>query len=208
MLLINILTRVRSQIYNTCISIWIFPYLYQGSAGICQWIRVSGVRQPVREDGWEQHDVPWPGKTRTSSTSDSNPTFSSRRLFAFRLKAPRSFFPREIASYLLRAQARFQLILWESVLFCRISEYINAVFAEVNGRLMGGMINCCGCFRRHAFGKYTYTLSKQQNEISFWPSQKVTVKVSGLITPQLSKMVEFQKKKKKRKKPKTHEQHM
>lgn len=43
----------------------------------------------------------------------------------------------------------------------RISEDISAVFAKVNGRLMGGMINYRGYFRRHAFGKHTYTLSKQ-----------------------------------------------
>lgn len=31
------------------------------------------------------------------------------------------------------------------------------LFAKVNGRLMGEMINYCGYFRRYAFGKHTYT---------------------------------------------------
>jgi len=40
-----------------------FSHLYQRSAGICQWNRVPGVRQPVWEDGWKQLDMSWPGKT-------------------------------------------------------------------------------------------------------------------------------------------------
>lgn len=54
-----------------------------------------------------------------------------------------------------------QFILWES--FCltqRISEDITAVFAEVNDRLMGGMINYCGSCRRHDLGKHTHKLKR------------------------------------------------
>ncbi len=68
----------------------------------------------------------------------------------------------------MRAKVDFQLILWESIgLAHRISEDVTAVFAKVNGRLMGGMINYCGFFRRYAFGKQAHTHSKQQNEIRF-----------------------------------------
>lgn len=44
----------------------------QGRAGICQWVRVPGLRQPMREDGRKQPNVFWPGKTRW---------FESNRLF-------------------------------------------------------------------------------------------------------------------------------
>lgn len=44
-----------------------FPSLYQGSAGICQWICVSAVWQPVWEDGWEHRDLSGPGKVEDLS---------------------------------------------------------------------------------------------------------------------------------------------
>lgn len=71
-------------------------------------------------------------------------------------------------SYLVHAKVDFQVILWESIgLAHRTLEDISAVFAKVNSRLMGEMINYCGYFRRHAFGKHACTHSKQQDEISF-----------------------------------------
>lgn len=52
----------------------------------------------------------------------------------------------------------FQLILWAYLGVTRgIAGDISAVFAKVNGRLMGGMINYCGYFGRHGFGKRTHT---------------------------------------------------
>lgn len=59
------------------------------------------------------------------------------------------------------AKVDFQLILWESICFAHsIAEDISAVFAKVNARLMGGMINYCGYLRKLAFGKHTYANSK------------------------------------------------
>lgn len=62
--------------------------------------------------------------------------------------------------------------LWGSIgLAHRISEDITAVFAKVNGRLMGGMINYCGYFRRHAFGKqaHTHTQNSKMRFVSDLP---------------------------------------
>lgn len=151
-LIINISKWICSQIYNTCICISTREVREFANGSVC----LECDSQCDKMDG---NAMTCLGQVRHSSIPFGRPhnqlpfhvtTLSRGRLFTFRLKPLFSFF----LSYLVRAKVDFQLILWESIgLPRRISEDRSAVFAKVNGRLMGGMINYCGYRWRHGFGK-------------------------------------------------------